>query len=144
MLLEPTRTFSFQGRRNIVPNPRNDKFVRSDSNLSLSLPEKCLLQKHLHLVESFPSNIHSATETVTSTVDSSHPRRKEQKRSITVDPHALVDKSTMTRVTSKKKKKKKTRMVEPAPYPTKIQSTTILKERTTQTPHRSTTTYIPT
>ncbi|CAF2103532.1 unnamed protein product [Rotaria magnacalcarata] len=83
----------------------------------------------------------------------------------TVNPNLLVDKGTLTYMPSDRKKHKRTNKTvvvhtsrnptPPAPkiiieqpqrsrLPRKIQSTTVLKERTTQTPHATTTTYVRT
>lgn len=102
-----------------------------------------------------PSNLVSQqqepTQTTTTTVEPS--------------PNTLVDKGTLTYMVSDRKKHKpanKTVVIHtsrnptpPAPkiiiekphrsrLPRKLQSTTVLKERTTQTPHTTTTTYVQT
>lgn len=81
----------------------------------------------------------------------------------TADTNTLVDKGTYTYMSTDRKKLKPTKKTvvvhtsrnrtPPAPniiieqprrsrLPQKLQSTTILKERTTQTPHTTTTTYV--
>jgi hypothetical protein len=83
----------------------------------------------------------------------------------TISPNPLIDKGTYTHMQTKRKKHKpvnKTVIVHTSRNPTpptpkiiieqprprrlphKLQSTTVLKEQTTQTPHTTTTTYVRT
>ncbi|CAF0773688.1 unnamed protein product [Rotaria sp. Silwood1] len=106
--------------------------------------------------------------TVPAVTVASNPTTQQQEHiqtTTTVSPNPLIDKGTYTYMPTDKKKHKSTKKTvvvhtsrnptPPAPkivieqprrsrLPRKIQSTTVLKERTTQTPYTTTTTYVRT
>ena len=115
-------------------------------------------------------DISSKTMSVSSSSSSTHEipdpaTRTQTTRTRTIATDAFVDKATHTHIPDKKTKHKsskrkvifsRSRVVSPPilrtiaepvplpPLPRKIRATTLLKERTTQTPHTKTTTYIHT
>ncbi|CAF4346127.1 unnamed protein product, partial [Rotaria sp. Silwood2] len=104
--------------------------------------------------------------TVPAVTVASNPTTQQQEHiqtTTTVGPNPLIDKGTYTYMPTNEKKHKSTKKTvvvhtsrnptPPAPkiiieqphrsrLPRKLQSTTVLKERTTQTPHTKTTTYV--
>ena len=103
--------------------------------------------------------------TVPVATDPSNSTTQEQQTTTIISPNPLIDKGTYTYMSNDRKRHKpinKTVVVhtsrnptpptpkiiieQPRPYrlPRKLKSTTILKERTTQTPHTTTTTYVRT
>lgn len=95
------------------------------------------------------------------------PKPTTQQTQTVINPNPLVDTGTYTYMPNDRKKRKATKNTvvvhttrnptppapqiiieqpppQPPPLPRKLKSTTILKERTTQTPHRKTMTYVRT
>jgi hypothetical protein len=99
---------------------------------------------------------------VTDPSNSTAQQQQQTQTTTIVSPNPLVDTGTYTYMRTDRKKRKPTNktvvvhtsrnptpptpkvIIEQPRLPRKIKSTTVLKERTTQTPHTTTTTYIRT
>jgi len=109
---------------------------------------------------------YNATVPVVTNPSNSTPQEQQQTQTTTIiSPNPLRDKGTYTYMSNDRKKHKPTsntvvvhtsrnptpptpkiiiEQPRPSRLPRKLKSTTILKERTTQTPHTTTTTYVRT